>query len=219
MASTAVQKAIERLDKLITAYDAVPVKSVVYFDVATQQDKRGHSKGHDATLEVRVIQALTEIAPNSAYSDKPPKNNLYMLVARAKALKADLEDGYGSTLQELAHAEVFDDHLDQAQELFDHKYYVAAAVIAGSAGEAHLKRLAIKNNVDVLKPDGSPLKATTINDNLVKASIYSLSQGKLITGWQGIRNDAAHGDVAKVTPALVEGLIQGLRNFMVNYPA
>ena len=57
------------------------------------------------------------------------------------------------SLAALAHAEVFADFLEMAQHLLDVGYKDAAAVIAGSALEAHLRQLAVKTGVDTTFQD------------------------------------------------------------------
>lgn len=84
-----------------------------------------------------------------------------------------------------------------AQHLFDETYKDAAAVIAGSSLEAHLRRLAGKNDVDVtfLDKQGEtrPRSIDSINVDLCKADVYDLNNQKQIVAWMGIRHEAAHG--------------------------
>ncbi len=69
-----------------------------------------------------------------------------------------------------------------------------ATVIAGGALETHLRQLIKKNNLPVVgegsisKFDSAAAKAR--NDGT--ATLYSAIDSKLITGWGGIRNEAAH---------------------------
>jgi hypothetical protein len=119
--------------------------------------------------------------------------------------------------------EVFSDFLEMAEHLWDEKYKDAAAVIAGSSLEAHLKRLATKANVPLNFTDANqkvqPKKADTLNADLVKAGVYDKNEQKQVTAWLGVRNDAAHGDYAKVIHDVVGQMILGIRFFMSRYPA
>lgn len=69
----------------------------------------------------------------------------------------------------------------------------AAAVLAGSTLEAHLRQLCSKQGVSTTF-SGIPMKVDTINAELVKAGAYSKLDQKNITAWLGLRNDAAHGN-------------------------
>src|SRR5713101_5827978 len=64
------------------------------------------------------------------------------LVGVLQSLSADLKAGYLRSVEELIHGELFGDFLEMAQYLVDSGYKDAAAVIAGSALEAHLRQLA-----------------------------------------------------------------------------
>lgn len=134
-----------------------------------------------------------------------------------KALRSDIENGYLKTAHEIIQSEIFSDYLEMAEYLSREHYKDAAAVIAGSTLEAHLKELAKEHSVELFfaKPNGDtiPKKADVINAELAKANVYSLTYQKSITAWLGIRNDAAHGNYDKYTAAQVDLMIQGIRQF------
>jgi hypothetical protein len=114
---------------------------------------------------------------------------------------------------------LFSDFLEMARHLLDEGYKDAAAVIAGSSLEAHLKRLCVSRCVPVLDAKGKPRKAETINGELHKAKTYELSEQKQVTAWLGIRNDAAHGNYDKVLADSVQVMIDGIRVFMATRSA
>lgn len=100
-----------------------------------------------------------------------------------RQLKQDLDDGYLSTTRELLHAETFADFLEMAAHLLSEGYKDAAAVIAGSSLEVHLRNLAAKHSLSV-ELNGKPKKADLINTELASASAYSkLDQKTLPLGW------------------------------------
>jgi hypothetical protein len=138
-----------------------------------------------------------------------------------KALIAELKSGTLNDAHNLAHAEVFGDFLNMAQYLLDKGYKVAAAVIAGSSAESHLRRLAVKNGVPTANANGDPLNGGPLNDELAKAKVYDGTSQKLILSWQGIRNDAAHGKKtnAELDAHQIQGMIAGIQNFMAAFPA
>lgn len=53
-----------------------------------------------------------------------------------------------------------------------------------------------------------------VNAELKAVGVYNAIEQKQVTAWLGIRNSAAHGD-----EAAVKGLIEGVSNFAVKYPA
>lgn len=57
------------------------------------------------------------------------------------------------------------------------------------------------------------------NDDLIAAKVYPTTQYKLISGFIGFRNDAAHGDYNKYTNADVQTMMMGIRAFQGSYPA
>ena len=123
------------------------------------------------------------------------------------------------TLEELVHADLFADFLEMADELQRGGYKDAAAVIAGSTLEEHLRKLAQRYEVAIDKPDGAPKKAATLNDELAGAGAYNKLEQKGVTAWLDLRNSAAHGKYDEYDHRQVASLIQGVRDFMVRCPA
>ena len=128
-----------------------------------------------------------------------------------------LNDRIGS-IPDLVRAETEDELLDQALVLLNAKHVAAAAaVIAGGALEAHLKHLATKNSL-IITGDGSINKyesaiAKARNEGTV--IIYPTTDSKLIGGWGGIRNDAAHDPGAfNRSPEDIRRMIEGIREFI-----
>ena len=109
-----------------------------------------------------------------------------------RQLKQDLGDGYLSSTRELLHAETFADFLEMAAHLLSGGYKDAAAVIAGSSLEVHLRNLAAKHSLSV-ELNGKPKKADQLNSELASASAYSKLDQKNVTAWRDLRNKAAHG--------------------------
>ena len=139
-----------------------------------------------------------------------------------ESLKNDISKGYLASLEELIHASMFSDYLEMADHLIKESYKDAAAVIAGSTLEEHLRKLCLKNNVPIhtQKAQGSePKKASMLNAELYKANVYSNAQQQQITAWLAIRNNAAHGEYAQYTLPEVKLLIQGVRDFIIRLPA
>ena len=94
-----------------------------------------------------------------------------------------------------------------------------AAVIAGSVLEEHLRKLAEANGIPAAKPSGEPLKASVINAELMKGSVYNKLFEKSVTAWLGLRNSAAHGAYDAYDEAQAAALIRDVRDFLVRHPA
>jgi len=140
-----------------------------------------------------------------------------------KGLRDDIKQDYIQTLVELVHSEVFSDFLDMSQHLLTAGYKDAAAVIAGSTLEGHLRKICYKNSISVeeVKKDGSVFskKADRLNADLAKSNAYSKLDQKNITAWLGLRNKAAHGNYNEYTEEQVTLLLASIRDFITRIPA
>jgi hypothetical protein len=181
-------------------------------------------------VETRCIAALERLAPEgtryrtgikdaiSTWSTHHGKITLEV-AGMLRALRDDYEAGYLRSLVELVHADTFGDFLEMADHLRGGGYKDAAAVIAGSALEAHLRQLAAKHGVATTDADGRPLKADRLNADLVKVGAYEKGDQKAVTSWLDTRNNAAHGDYEKYAAEQVGLMTEGIRNFMQRIPA
>ena len=97
-------------------------------------------------------------------------------------------------------------------------YKDAAAVMAGSTLEAHLRQIANKFSVQVEVSD-RPKKADAINSDLAKISAYNKLDQKNVTAWLGLRNQAAHGNYNEYDKQQVNLLISSVRDFITRNPA
>ncbi len=103
------------------------------------------------------------------------------------ALRTDIAKGRLSTVTELIHADVFSDFLEMAQYLLDDGGFKdAAAVIAGSSLEAHLRALCEKHGIPTKDGSNKPKKSDTLNHELDKSGAYgSKLDLKNVTAWLG----------------------------------
>jgi hypothetical protein len=139
-----------------------------------------------------------------------------------EALRNDLQAGFMQSYEEVIHGELFGDFLEMAEHLMDSGYKDAAAVVAGSALEAHLRQLCNKNSlsVDVVSAAGTkPKKADQMNAELANAGAYSKLDQKSVTSWLDLRNKAAHGKYAEYTKDQVALVVAGVRGFITRNPA
>lgn len=197
---------------------------------------------HDdlSDLPYNDIQHLTTIARaainrtgsvNSTYAkqaDSVLNSKLYeslkavKLIDVIEALSNDLKKGYLQTIEEWLHGELFADFLEMAGHLLDEGYKDAAAVIAGSTLESHLRQLCNKHNISIeikTKLGMRPKKADQINSELTSTSVYSKLDQKNVTAWLDLRNKAAHGQYSEYSKEQVSLMVSGIRDFITRNPA
>jgi hypothetical protein len=138
----------DELAKIVADYRAAQAKS-------HQSDVSDVLKLTDViSLRTRCMAAVERATgPTSVYFQKvaaPQQKHshewhrLAAQVGVVESLLHDLRQGYIRSLQELVHGEVFADYLEMADYLLESHYKDAAAVIAGSTLEGHLRQLASK---------------------------------------------------------------------------
>lgn len=137
----------------------------------------------------------------------------------AKALRADITAGYLLSLEEMVHADLSSDYLEQASNLLESGYRDAAAVMIGAVLEQHLRALAAKAGIAVTKPDGSYKKLDGLNSELAAAGVLSKAEQKDVTAWSALRNDAAHGNYDNYDGPRVHLFLAGVRLFYQRHPA
>ena len=130
-----------------------------------------------------------------------------------RAAKDDYDNGYIFDTKVLIEAEVFDEFLEQAEELFGKGYYQPAAVVTGCVLEDGLRKLCLRNNVALQQnPTIDPMNA-----ELAKVGIYNKLTQKKITTLADLRNKAAHGQWDQFNEKDVEEMIRDVRRFMEEY--
>lgn len=215
-----------QLNAVLTEFKTFQLKS-------KHEDLSDLPKSDRQALVTKAIAAIHRIGGSSSSYAKEVERILSKLellhlhttsiMGVVAALRDDLKAGYIQSLVELVHSDVFADFLEMAQHLCDTAYKDAAAVIAGSTLESHLRSLChkacisvenIKSNGDVL-----PKKAEAMNSDLASAEIYSKLDQKSITAWLDLRNKAAHGRYSEYSQEQVSILVSGIRNFIARNPA
>ena len=58
-----------------------------------------------------------------------------------------------------------------------------------------------------------------MNTDLAKQAVYNTIEQKLVTGWAGLRNAAAHGNFGEYDTQQVKQMIAGIREFIIRHPA
>lgn len=103
-------------------------------------------------------------------------------------------------------AELFDDELQVANELFKKKHLRAAGAVAGVVVERHLGQVAQTHSIIVRKSDPS---IGDLNDLLKNAGILDIPNWRLNQRLGDIRNLCVHSKEREPTPEEVEDLIRG----------
>jgi hypothetical protein len=209
--------------------ESVVTEHVKALTISSQEDASDILNNTDVfDMRTRCLAAIERITGrNSVYFEEATKlseskanawDQLSGQIGVARSLLNDMRNGYLKSLEELIHADVFTDYLEMSDHLNDSGYKDAAAVLAGSTLEAHLKQLCLKHSIPVDNA-GTPKKANVINTELAKVSAYSKTDVKNVTAWLGLRNDAAHGDYGKYDSQQVKLLTASIRDFITRTPA
>jgi hypothetical protein len=216
---------IAQLDELIQEFSALRKRSQ-YDDISDLPEggvvrfvTRARAAIHRVAGKPSVyVDQCEEIIKRGGYTGHLARQ----LVGVLDSLRADVPFGYLQTQRELLHGELFADFLEMAQHLLDEGYKDAAAVIAGSALEAHLRQLCQKANIPTeIKSSGgaTPKKADRLNADLAGGEVYSKLDQKNVTAWLDLRNKAAHGLYDQYSAGQVALLISSVRDFITRNPA
>ena len=178
-------------------------------------------------LSLRLKQTLLDLSPHGSeywsYADSfsaPFKfDSVAQLFGTLKSLREEYANDFLGGFNEMVDAELFTDILEQAEYLLSQRYFRASAVVAGVSLESHLRKLAEKSSIPLTKDDGGYINAEYLNSELRKKEVIDKTINKSITGWLGLRNDAAHPDTKDINEGLIEPMIAGIRVFIQQYPA
>jgi hypothetical protein len=162
-----------------------------------------------------------------AFNDKHQYFNqgtiLTHIIGIVTALKNDMSNNFLKSIAEIIHSEVFFDYLEMADYLLKEGYKDAAAVIVGSTLESHLRKLCLKNSIEIEYVNNKETivskKAESLNSELSKAEVYTKTFQKQITAWLNLRNNAAHGHYDEYNIEEIKLMISGIMNFMITYSA
>lgn len=145
---------------------------------------------------------------------------LQPLTGLVKSLRDAVAADQLARIESLVRAETFTDFLSMSEHLLEEGYKDAAAVIAGTVVEQHLRALCSRNSIATMQPDGLKWrKAESLNQDLAKAGALTTLEQKQVTHWLGLRNAAAHGEYEKYEAAQVRLMIESITFFMAQRPA
>jgi hypothetical protein len=181
------------------------------------------------THNTRLLSCIGNFSPRNSHYVKTANDEIKKLgitssyvtvVLRGilEALRHDIESGVLDTFEQMVNGEIFLDFIEMAEYFLRKNYKDPAAVIAGGVLEEHLRKLSLKNDLPV-KNGNDYIRADALNTSLRTNNVYNLVQDKIIIGWLGIRNKAAHGDYHEYDKSQVNSFIEGLLVFINNFPA
>ncbi len=127
-----------------------------------------------------------------------------------KAAQDDFDHGHIYELRSLVEADVFDDIMEQAEQLLSAGYHPAAAVVAGCVLEDALRKMCYRRNIAL----PSKPKLDQMNAELAKAGEYNKLVQKRLTALADLRNKAAHGNWNEFSAADVQDMVAGVKRFM-----
>jgi hypothetical protein len=221
MNSNLISQYISHLDSIVQTHDS-----------CIQEDNNEIPDRVAYNLLTRSKEAIEKIGGKESYYSQQSEEVLSenwavtykvtVLIGIVEALRDDIKTGFLVSFSELVRGEVFQNFLDMAEYLCQESFKDAAAVIAGSTLEAHLKQLCNKNNIDTSSTttDSSVRlkKASQLNQELGKVA-YSLFDQKQVTAWLDLRNSAAHGKYNDYSIQQVRQFIEWLKDFTLRNPA
>lgn len=186
----------------------------------------GYLEDYDAKrIATRARAAIRRFAPpGSAYEDEAVAavelNNdswkAEQLTAIVHALRDDYQFGGLASVQEIVHADLFD---DMANELLSKGFIGPAAVLGGTVLEEQLRKLARKHDLDTTDEKGRTKSVEALGVHLRKSDVITEVQRKSLTAWYAQRSEGAHGHPENLDDGEVDRMIDGIRDFVARYPA
>lgn len=157
--------------------------------------------------------------PYEAWSENEYQRNrnvqfVTRMVGTLQGIGQAMQRGLLNRIENAVLAEAEDDLLEQAKELLDKSYFIAAGVLGRAVLEGHLRKWCEREQCSPTKPK------PTLDD--YKSALYakqtvSKTEMKQIEAMASVGNDAAH-----VKPELrqeqVEWLLQNVTAFLANHP-
>jgi hypothetical protein len=198
-------------------------------DLQSSANENGYLEEYDARrIATRARAAIKRYAPpGSAYEDDAlvvAESGSYdrwkaeQFAAIVHALRDDYAIGGLTAIEEIVHADLFDDFLDMANELLSKGFIGPAAVLAGTVLEEQLSKLSMKHGVAMDENDRA--KSVEVQGvELRKAEVFTEVQRKSVTAWYAQRTEGAHGRPENLNTGEVERMIDGVRDFVARYPA
>ena len=207
-------------------------------EIAVLASRSGSNLGQDyvtktSTWVTKIGQIIRNLCPEGSqygknYEDIVKKKDFSVMHSNyyqhicvmngiIKAIKDDYEKGLSVKIKQLLQADIFADFLEMGEYLLKENYKDAAAVIIGSVLEDALRKLAVKEGIDILREDANYKTLEPLNMELAKANVYDRLIQKQITSWGDLRNKAAHGHYNEYDKHQVEMMLLFVQKFCSDY--
>jgi hypothetical protein len=212
---------VQQLDKILKRYEEIKGTG--------EANLRYRTESEQIEIITSMIAAVDRLAPEDSYYLTNLNNiigekvvykweRIPSILGVIKSLKTAYESGFLIEIEELIHADLFSDFLDMGEYLLKEGFKDPAAVIIGGVLEEHLRKLCIKNSIDI-KANSKPKKAEMMNTELSNGSVYNKLDQKSVTAWLDLRNKAAHGKYSEYTDEQVNVTLLAIRDFIARFPA
>ncbi|MGB7291046.1 MAG: hypothetical protein WBD99_02595 [Thermodesulfobacteriota bacterium] len=130
-----------------------------------------------------------------------------------RALKEDINGGFLDSIKDLVIAEVFDDFLDIADHLLENGYKDPSASLVGAVLEDGLRKIGVKNNIQIRVGDD----IASLNTKIADGNIYNRLVQKQVQAWKAIRDSADHGKFGEYKSEDVRDMLNGVRRFLTEH--
>ena len=149
------------------------------------------------------------------HRDNPPLlQNVQQLLGALEALREAVESDLLIRLDNLIIADAFDNVLEQAQQLTEKGYTLAAGVLARTVLEEHLRKLCDRNSC---LPPGRPT-INDLNQVLYKTANIDKIQMHAVTAMTSAGNHCAHNEQPPLHDLEVQKLLDDVRHFLERNP-
>lgn len=183
--------------------------------------------GNAAAMMSSIAACIERNSPHGAYLTELERaramgtNNMTVQVDAflgiLLSVRQDIEAGYGRNLERRVEDEVFDDLLEMASHLAKPSMHPPTGVVlAVSVLEERIRGLASAHGIQVEGGKG-PRSFEDLVGDLYAGDHMTKAESRLLGGWYGQRNEAAHGHFENVNDGAVPGIIDGIRAFLVKY--
>ena len=136
----------------------------------------------------------------------------------AQAGLSDWRAGFPFRLEDKALDECEGELLEQAEALLGLGYARSAAVLVGATLEAHVRRLAERHGVEIVKNDGGHRSVENIRNDLQSKGAIGKTVNKHLGVVFGLRNDAAHGGDFNHSVQVVESTMRDVVSLIARLP-
>ncbi len=160
--------------------------------------------------------AITAVAGEQ--EDVPDRTGLVFGVL--KALRDDIRHGRFQPVADPVYfdAPAFAGFLNVAMQQLSRGDVKAAAVLAGSTLETHLRKLAVKNGLDIEDEQGNALPVAQVVLEMTENGVFGSDELQRVEEWLAVRKAASAGEAGQISEEQVHTMIAGISAFLTRNP-